>query len=151
MVAIAYKTPDEVKDYSIDYTAVLDPGEAILTSIWTTSDPSLLLNAQFPHLLGGDIGILQHVVHHRRGDHVGVIGVFRDGPRHAFAVDDVRRVLVLAPLVAMRAHGEALREEGDMGESHVASKCRTRFSSMRSPLYLCHNMAHLARMNYGCL
>ena len=35
---------------------------------------------------------------------------------HADGMDDVRRVLVLTRLVAVRAHAEALGEEGDFGE-----------------------------------
>jgi hypothetical protein len=33
-VGVAYKTPDEVKDYSIDYSNVLGQGETVMTSTW---------------------------------------------------------------------------------------------------------------------
>jgi len=63
------------------------------------------------HLRSGYVGILQHVVHQRRGNDVGVVGALRDDAGHALAMDD--HILILARLVAMSAHGEALGEERD--------------------------------------
>jgi hypothetical protein len=52
-------------------------------------------------------------MHEDRCDEVRVVSVFRDGTRDPLAMDDVGQILVLAPLVAVGAHGEALGEEGD--------------------------------------
>lgn len=49
-VGVAYKTPDEVKDYSIDYSKVLLTGEFIESSTWRTTSSFLKLNAQFPSI-----------------------------------------------------------------------------------------------------
>jgi len=48
MVSIAYKTPDEVKDWSIDWTAALSLGETIVSSTWSASDPFLNVSPPIP-------------------------------------------------------------------------------------------------------
>ena len=47
---------------------------------------------------------------------------YTDDPNVIAAVDDVRRILVLASLVAVGAHREALGEEGDFWEGSGHNK-----------------------------
>lgn len=71
---------------------------------------------------------------------IGVIGVLSDDAGYALTVDDIRRILVFAPLVAMGAHGEVQGEKRDFGKRVLGCRLpnyQGRSSSLRpEPLNL---------------
>jgi len=50
------KDPDAIKDYSVDWSAMLAESETITDSSWAPSDPALIVESASPHapsILGG--------------------------------------------------------------------------------------------------
>lgn len=68
MLAWPFKDPDEILDYSIDWTARIDDGDSINTSTWILDIGDVVIDSDFVTglvttvwLSGGTIGVLSEL------------------------------------------------------------------------------------------